>query len=141
MENNAQVQEWMERMEKSNRQQVRWARLQCLFALIAAGCCAAVLLIVLSVVPQMQQMTSQVQSLGSQAEVVLTNLESVTSELAAVDLESMVSNVDALVTSSQDGVKEALDKINALDIESLNQGIADLSAVVKPLADFFGRFS
>ena len=140
MENNAQVQEWMERMEKTNRQQVRWARLQCLFALIAAGCCAAVLLIALSVVPQVQQMTSQVQVLGSQAEVVLTNLESVTSELAEVDLESMVSNVDALVTSSQDGVKEALDKINALDIDSLNQGIADLSAVVKPLADFFGRF-
>ena len=140
MENNPQIQEWMARMEKTNRQQVRWARLQCLFALIAAGCCAVVLLIALSIVPQVQQMTSQVQALGTQAEVVLNNLESVTSELAAVDLESMVSNVDALVTSSQDGVREALDKINALDIESLNQGIADLSAVVKPLADFFGRF-
>ena len=140
MEHNTQVQEWMERMEKTNRQQVRWARLQCLFALIAAACCAGVLLIALSVVPQVQQMTSQVQALGAQAEVVLTNLESVTSELAEVDLENMVSNVDSLVTSSQDSITEALDKINALDIDSLNEGIANLSAVVKPLADFFGRF-
>ena len=141
MENNLQMQEWMERMEKSSRQQVRWARIQSFFALIAAVCCGAVLLAVLTVVPQVQQMTSQVQDLGVQAENVLTNLETVTSELAEVDLERMVSNVDALVSSSQDGVKEALDKINALDIESLNQGIADLSAVVKPLADFFGRFN
>ena len=42
--------------------------------------------------------------------------------------------------SSQDSITEALDKINALDIDSLNEGIANLSAVVKPLADFFGRF-
>jgi len=141
MENNPEIREWMDKLEKSNRQQVRLARLQCLFALVAAVCCGAVLLAVLSLVPQMQQVAGQVQELGTQAEVVLTNLESVTNELAAVDLESMVTNVDSLVTSSQDGVKQALDKINGLDIESLNQAIADLSAVVKPLADFFGRFS
>ena len=141
MENNIETREWMAQMEKSSRQQVRWARLQCLFALIAAVCCGAALLAVLTLVPQVQQVAGQIQELGTQAEVVLTNLETVTSELAAVDLESMVANVDSLVTESQDGVKQALDKINELDITSLNQAIADLSAVVKPLADFFGRFS
>ena len=140
MENNPEMLEWMNKMEKSNRQQVRLARLQCLFAFVAAVCCGAVLLAVLAVVPQVQQMAGQVQELGTQAEVVLNNLETVTSELAEVDLESMVTNVDSLVTDSQDGVKQALDKINELDITSLNQAIADLSAVVKPLADFFGRF-
>ena len=140
MENNPELLEWMTRMEKSNRQQVRLARLQCLFALVAAVCCGAVLLAVLSLAPQIRQMAGQVRDLGTQAEVVLTNLETVTSELAQVDLESMVTNVDTLVTESQDGVKQALDKINELDITSLNQAIADLSAVVKPLADFFGRF-
>ena len=141
MENNPEIQEWMVRVEKSGRQQVRWARLQCLFAFVAALCCGAVLLAVLSLVPQVQEMAGQVRDLGTQAEVVLTNLETVTSELAEVDLESMVTNVDSLVTESQDGVKQALDKINELDITSLNQAIADLSAVVKPLADFFSRFS
>lgn len=141
METNPEMREWMAKMEKSSRQQVRWARLQCLFALAAAVCCGAVLLTVLTVVPQVRQMAGQIQELGTQAEIVLTNLETVTSELAEVDLESMVSNVDSLVTSSQDGVKQALDKINALDIDSLNQAIEDLSAVVKPLADFFSRFN
>lgn len=140
MENNPEMQEMLARLEKSNRQQVRYARLQCLFALLAAVCCAAMLFAVLSMIPQVQQIAAQIQDLGSQAETVLTNLEAVTSKLAEVDLGSMVSNVDTLVTDSQEGVKQALDKINELDITSLNRAIADLSAVVKPLADFFGRF-
>jgi len=135
------LQELLTKLEKTGRQQVRCARLQCFFAILAAVCCCAMLLAVLSVVPQIQQIAGQVQDLGSQAETVLGNLDAVTSELAQVDLSSMVSNVDTLVTDSQEGVKQALDKINELDIGSLNQAIADLSAVVKPLADFFGRFS
>ena len=140
MENNPEMQDMLARLEKSNRQQVRYARLQCLFALLAALCCGAMLLAVLSLIPQVQQIATQIQDLGTRAETVLTNLESVTSELAKVDLGSMVSNVDALVTDSQEGVKQALNKIDELDITSLNRAIADLSAVVKPLADFFSRF-
>ena len=140
METNPELQELLTRLEKSNRQQVRYARLQCLFAVLAAVCCCAMLFAVLSVVPQIQQIALQIQDLGTQTETVLTNLESVTAELAEVDLGSMVSNVDTLVADSQEGVKQALDKINELDIDSLNRAIADLSAVVKPLADFFNRF-
>ena len=140
METNQQIQELLTKLEKSNRQQVRYARLQCFFAILAAVCCCAMLLAVLSVVPQIQQIAGQVMKLGNQAETVLQNLDDVTGKLAQVDLGSMVSNVDSLVTESQAGVKQALDKINELDIDSLNRAIGDLSAVVKPLADFFGRF-
>lgn len=140
METNQQIQELLTKLEKTNRQQVRYARLQCFFAILAAVCCCAMLLAVLSVVPQIQQIAGQVMDLGNQAETVLQNLNDVTGKLAQVDLGSMVSNVDSLVTESQAGVKQALDKINELDIDSLNRAIGDLSAVVKPLADFFGRF-
>ena len=141
MENNPQLQELLTGLERSSRRQVRYARLQCFFAILAAVCCAAMLFAVLSVVPQIRQIAGQVQTLGTHAETVLTDLEAVTSELAAMDLQSMVNGVDTLVTDSQEGVKQALNKINELDITSLNQAIADLSAVVKPLADFFGKFS
>ncbi len=140
MEHNPEMQEWMRSLEKSNRQQVRYARLQCLFAVLAAACCGAMLLAVLSVIPQIQLIAGQMQSLGTQAETVLTNLETVTNGLAQADLSGMVVSVDALVTDTQDGIKQALEKINALDIESLNQAIYDLSALIKPLADFVGKF-
>lgn len=141
METNQQMQEMMEKLEKSSRQQVRYAKIQCLFSVIAAVCCGAILLAVLTFVPQVQQIAAQVQDLASQAQAVMSNLESVTNELAEVDLTGMVDGVEALVSSSQDGVSQALDKINNLDIESLNDAITDLSAVVKPLAEFFGKFS
>lgn len=141
METNQEMQELMVKLEKSSRQQVRWARLQCLLSLIAALCCGAVLLAVIAVIPQVQEITAQVQELGTQAATVLGNLETVTSDLAEVDLASMVNGVDSLVSDSQEGVKQALDKINELDITSLNQAIEDLSAVVKPLAEFFSKFN
>ena len=141
METNPEMQELMAKLEKASRQQVRYARLQCFFAVLAAVCCCAMLLAVLSVVPQVEQIALQIRDLGTQAETVLGNLEAVTSELAQVDLGSMVSNVDSLVADSQEGVKQALDKLGELDIRSLNQAIADLSAVVKPLAEFFSKFS
>ena len=141
METNPEMQELMAKLEKASRQQVRYARLQCFFAVLAAVCCCAMLLAVLSVVPQVEQIALQIRDLGTQAETVLGNLEAVTSELAQVDLGSMVSNVDSLVADSQEGVKQALDKLGKLDIRSLNQAIADLSAVVKPLAEFFSKFS
>ena len=53
----------------------------------------------------------------------------------------MVADVDSLVSSSQSGVEQALEKINAIDIETLNQAIEDLSDVVAPLAKLINRFS
>lgn len=140
METNAQIQELLAGLEKNSRRQLRYARLQCFFAILAAVCCAAMLMAVLSAVPQVQQIAGQIQVLGTQAETVLTNLEAVTSELASVNLGSMVNNVDSLVADSQEGIKQALEKINELDITSLNEAIADLSAIVNPLADFFDKF-
>jgi hypothetical protein len=37
-------------------------------------------------------------------------------------------------------VEEALDKLNGIDLDTLNRAIADLAAVVEPLANFFNRF-
>ena len=82
-----------------------------------------------------------------QAEAVLTNLETVTTELANVDLNSMVQNVDALVTdvdglvgTSQVGVEQAMEKLNAIDFDALNEAIKDLCDVIDPIARFFNKY-
>lgn len=133
MESNQNI---LEQLEKNSRRQVRYARIQCVFSIAAAVFCLILLLMVGSVIPKVTELAGQVNSLATQAETVLTNLESVTSELSQADLAGMVSNVDDLVVSSQTGVEQALEKINAIDIEALNQAISDLSDVVSPLAKF-----
>ncbi len=141
MEMNEQMQTYLEKLEKSNKQQALYARLQCLFSIAAAVCCLLLLLTVAKIVPDIKALSNEISGIAVQAESVLTNLKTVTQELAAADLAGVVTDVDTLVNTSQQGMEGALEKLNALDIETLNQAIQDLADVVKPLANmvnFFG---
>ena len=140
MDNNQKLMDLLEQMEKANRKQVAYARLQFVFSVIAAICCILLLFAGVKILPQLQEAALQ-------AETVLTNLETVTTELAQADLIGMVENVDALVTNvdglvgtSQEGVEQAMAKINAIDFDALNDAIQDLSDVIEPIAKFFNTF-
>lgn len=144
----------LQQLEQNSRKQTRYAKLQCIFSLAAALCCGGLLIVVLNLLPKLNQVVEQVgavavqaeavtlqaQGLAQQAEDVMTNLETVTRELAESELAEMVKNVDELVTTSHEGVSQALEKMDAMDIEALNKAIANLSAVVEPLAKFFNVF-
>lgn len=141
MENNQNMQTILAQLEKSNRTQARYARLQFLFTIAAAAFCLILLILVSGALPKVAELVDEVNTLAAQAETVLTNLDAVTGELASADLAGMVSNVDELAVSSQNGMKQALDKISAIDIEALNEAIQDLSSVVGPLADLMNRWN
>ena len=146
MEMNSEMRIFLEKLEKTNRQQLWSARLQCFFSFLAAVCCLLLLLTVAKIVPDIKELSNQISDITMQAESVLTNLETVTQELAAADLEGLVTDVnvlvkdvDDMVSSSQEGVEDALEKMNAIDINTLNKAISDLSKIVEPLARLFGK--
>ena len=74
-----------------------------------------------------------------QAEEVLGDLASVTEELEEADLPGLIKNLDGLIVESGDGIREAMESLGAVDIESLNEAIGDLKAIVEPLGRLFGR--
>ena len=140
MDQDQKLLELLEEIKKGNTKQVLYARLQCIFSIVAALCCVIVLVLGLKILPELRTSVTQ-------AETVLSNLEDVTTELAKMDLGSMVENVDGLVknvddlvTTSQSGVEQTMDKINAIDFETLNKAIEDLSEVIAPIANFFNGF-
>jgi len=133
MEDKKELQELLERLDQSNRQQAKYARWQCIFSVAAAVCCVGLFVLVYHLMPE-------VRSLTNQMETVLTNLELVTDQLAGMDLGSMVRNVDDLVVTTQEGVEQTMNRLNAIDFETLNQAIRNLSDVVQPLAKFFNTF-
>lgn len=140
MDQDQKMLELLEEIKKGNTKQVFFARLQCIFSIVAALCCVIVLAAGLKILPELRTSVTQ-------AEKVLSNLEDVTTELAKMDLSSMVENVDGLVknvddlvTTSQSGVEQTMDKINAIDFETLNNAIEDLSKVIEPIAKFFDAF-
>lgn len=133
MEENKEILELLKQLEKSNRQQVRTGRLLCLLALAAAGCCVVTVLLVYHFLPQVSGIVGQMQT-------VLGNLEQTTGQLAAMDLTGMVSDVDALVVTGQSTLEQTMEKLNAIDFETLNQAIEDLAAVVEPMSRFLNVF-
>ena len=133
VEEKKELQEWMDRLEELNRQQAKYARLQCLFTLVAAVCCVSLFVLVYVKIPAMQEVVVTM-------ETVLENLKTVTNQMADVDFGAMVKNVDDLVVTSQAGVEQAMDQLSAIDFKTLNQAIEDLSDVVAPLAKFFNVF-
>lgn len=124
----------LERLEKNSRRQLFHARLQTLFSIVCALCCGILLLKLLQFIPLLENLIVQ-------AEILLEDLDTVTKSLAQLDLSLMVENINNLVTTSQTGVEEALEKINEIDFDTLNQAVEDLSKVVKPLADFAKKLS
>lgn len=124
----------LEKLEENSRKQLIWTRVQCVFSMITGICCVAALVQILRVLPQLEQLILH-------TDVVLTNLEAITQQLTALDLSEMVTNINDLVTTSQAGVEEALERINEINFEALNQAVEDLAAVVQPLADFVKRIT
>ena len=134
MEENKQILELLEKIEKNSRQQLRTSRLLCLLALAAAGLCAAALVIIFHYLPRVDAVVTQMQT-------VLSNLEITTKELASLDLSGMVSGIDGLVATGQQSLQQTMEKLDTLDFATMNKAIKDLAAVVEPLAKFIGRFS
>ena len=130
----------LEKIELHSRRQSFYARLQFIFSLVAAVCCLIILIGGIRILPQLE-------NAAQQAENVLRNLESVTTQLAQADLadmvedvDALVANVDGLVATSQEGVEQTIEKLNAIDFDALNKAIKDLSDVIEPIAKFFNTF-
>lgn len=134
MEENKQMLELLERMEKNSRRQTRLGMIQCAFSLIAAVFCAGVFLLIFRILPQISQILPQIDTVLSQLQTVLSNLETTTEQLASFDMGGMVSDVDALVVSAQQSLQQTMEKLNTIDLKTLNKAIADLADVVEPLS-------
>lgn len=130
----------------------RLAKLQCILTGVAAVCCVGVFLLVCTLMPRACHLAGQAETvltsleavtgqLEGQMDVILTNLDEVTQELAQADLAGMVENVDTLATTSQSAVGHAAEKLDTIDLDTLNKAIADLADVVEPLARFFNVFN
>jgi len=138
MEENRNLEEILARIEESERKQESYMRRQFLMTMIMAVCCigvlAAVILAYRNIVPTAQD---ALLAIGN----VTKDLGEISAQLTEADLGSLVEHVDQMAVTSEEGIKQALEQINAIDIEGLNRAIQDLSDVVSPLARLMGRFN
>lgn len=140
MEENKNLAELLEKIEKANRQQVRLTRLVCIFALVAALCCVCTFGLVYTILPQITGILPQINGLVVQMQTVLTNLENTTSQLAVMDFTGMIHDVDSLVGAAQQSLELTMGKLNTIDFETLNKAIEDLAKIVEPMSKLMNVF-
>lgn len=145
MQNDQGVIQLLEKMAADNEAQNQYLRKQLFFTRIfAAACCVltvALLAVLLKVMPPllgtMDKAVEALDQASETLELVDETLELV--EATLVDIQGLFEE-DGLVGQSSEALTQATEKISAMDIESLNDAIRDLGAVVEPLANFFDRF-
>lgn len=130
----------MEEMEKLLKKQLLFTRI---FAVSNIVLVLIVLFVVLKVVPGITFTMNRISEALTQATVTLEIAEDTLNQASEAldDFDSVAGNVNDLVDSSSVAVEQAMNKVNQMDIEKLNQAIADLSDVVEPLASFFNKFN
>ena len=96
--------------------------------------------------PKLEALVTQVSTFVDNAEQVVENLNTISTDLAALDLSTMMENmsglitdVDELITTTQQGLENTLEKIDKIDFDALNKAIKDLADVIEPLAKFFNN--
>lgn len=136
------------KLEKNSRQQALLGKILCVLCAAVLVCslvmtvavtgAASQLMAVVTplqnVAGQIEDVAGQVQAMTGQAETIMDNMEIVTQTLADADLGTMVENVNVLAAESQSVVSDAMEKLDTIDIDTLNKAIQDLSDVVEPLA-------
>lgn len=111
----------IERIEKSNAEQAKYARRQYRMSQVTAF---ASLLMLGTVVYTIAMLIPKINVTYQNIELVMENLRVITSDLAEMDLSQTI---------------EGIEKLNAIDIDSLNSAIKNLSDTVEPFADLFNR--
>ncbi len=117
--------ELLEEMHKNNKKNLMYQRLSTVLMLIFV---AAVLFLLPNIISTLNT-----------AKATLTHMND-----AITEMEEALESVSVLAEEGElamDGMNSALEKVNEFDIETLNEAIQDLSDVVEPMANFFGKFS
>ena len=129
------------KIEKQNRRQLLFTKILCMLCALMLICTLVLTLSITGAVQEILTIAQPLQQMADQAGTVMANLDTVAQDLADADLGSMVENVNTLAADSQTVITEAMKKLDTIDIDTLNQAIADLADVVEPLAKvskFFG---
>ena len=130
-------------IQANEQREMNYAKKQARTSLIISVLCLILVVgligYAIPLINKTSKLVDQVSDLTEDAHISVNDLNQITSDLAAIDIPGLFEEVDELVVNSQKSVDEAMANLNSVDFEGLNQAIADLEAIVSPLAKLLGR--
>ena len=124
--------ELMQEILKAQKQNSFSAWINTISNVLAA---AVMIVILILVVPQALSTMKKVDEMVTKTSAIVEHADSSLNEI-----DKMVGNVNTLVEENTEDVDAALDKITAIDIESLNESIRKLNEAIEPLTGLFSVF-
>lgn len=118
-------------MAITEKAQLRYQKLSFVMSTLSCIFMAAVLAVVIGlcvyVVPK-------VNTIYNSTMVTLANMEKITADLNEADLGGTVGNINDLTVQATGDLHKAMDKLNEVDLKTLNDSIQSLHDIVEPLA-------
>lgn len=108
------------------RKQMRYSRITCIMATVMA---LALVISAVSVVPSLNRAADSIAQVSGQLEEL---------QLQDLELAETLKDIDEFVITSEKGVQKTIEKLDAVDLEKLNEAIEALRNVVEPLRRIFG---
>lgn len=156
--------ELLAKMEQNTQRSGRYDKAQFYMSLVTSVACV-ILMVVVSVgvltlytrmdgiVNSANEILTQVDLLVDDTGSAVENINNVAVSLNKVDYERLTGSVTTLaeegtksigealgaLETTMEGAQEAVDQLKKIDVDSLNQSIDELNAVLTPLSRFFGR--
>ena len=96
---------------------------------IIAVAAVAIFVLVLIFTAVLLIQAARLDALFQQTETIVTELENLSVQMGKIDWAGLEAGINA-----------SLDTVGKIDIESLNSAIADLAAIIAPLAGLLGHF-
>ena len=108
------------------------------FIFSAVTACCTVLICLVLVVSAFIVVPKAVKLIGS-AQVAVENINEVSEELSKLKIEEAISNIEDSTTQAMSDVSDSMEKIESLDVDTLNESIQDLKKTTDAFKKLFGR--
>jgi len=128
-------------MDEFEKKRLFWTRIT---ALATVSILVIVLVIAIGAsikVADMQDDLARLAKMADTMDGMTDHLASVSAQLGQIDWEGLAVNINLTAEKAQQSMDMALTAIDELDIETLNEAIANLRDVIEPLAKFFNTFN
>ena len=108
------------------RKQMRYSRITCIMATVMA---LTLVISAVFVVPSLNRAADSIAQVSGQLEEL---------QLQDLELAETLKDIDEFVITSEKGVQKTIEKLDAVDLEKLNEAIEALRNVVEPLRRILG---
>ncbi len=121
-------------MAVTEKAQLKYQKLAFLMSTLSAIFMLAVLIIVIYLA---NYVVPKVDTIYTRSMTSLKNMETITQELNEAHLGETVRNINNLTLNATGDLSKAMEKLNSIDLETLNDSIQSLHDIIEPLAKMF----